>query len=234
MDSFYGRNSVNLSTMARIILSGLVDDIRGKLGGSVVQQSNNVLIIRTKVSPRNPRSGTQQNRRSFYSSITRRWSEITQPQRDSWFELVTGYPDGIQRYIAANSFINMAAASVLDTFSAPGVLESLPGVVGNIDNTELLYQPLDASSELPTNTYLLCFASRGMPLGQSHISNQNCRFIHAFVPGDGNGNYYDIFNQYVSVWGMPVPDTQIFIQQLEIDAATGAYGPRKTTSGIVS
>lgn len=74
--------------MARIILSGLLNDIRNSLGSMVFSVWKGVNYVREKSAQvSNPNSADQANIRARLSSLAKRWySTLTQGQRDLWEE----------------------------------------------------------------------------------------------------------------------------------------------------
>lgn len=219
--------------MAKIIPSALLDSITGKLGGTVFQVSNGVLIARTRVSPRNPSSGSQQNRRSVYSTLVRGWSGLTGSERSSWTDGGVGYIPGIQGFIGTNSLINLTGQPRLDTFSAVAMQSIIAPLTANIQATTFNIVPLPIASVLPANTYFLMFATNSRPAGTGSVSSPNYRFIHAFVPGDGNQVSYNLTSQYFSVWPNCVPGQKVFLAWQVINVATGLSGPRTLSSHTV-
>jgi hypothetical protein len=220
--------------MARIIPSGLIDSVTGKLGGTVFQVSNGVLIARTRVSPRNPSSNNQQNRRSIYSELVRAWSGLTSSERNSWTDGGVDYIPGIQGFVGTNSLINLTGQPRLDTFSATNKQQIAAPLAANIQATSFLITPLPIASILPANKYFLMFATNSRPAGTGSVSSPNYRFIHAFQPGDGNGVQYDLTSQYFSVWPENIPGQRVFLGWQVIEVTTGVSGPRFLSSHTVT
>lgn len=217
--------------MARIILSGLVDSLTGKLGGTVFQVSNGTLIARTRVSPKNPSSGTQQNRRALYSFLTRNWSLLTQSQRNSWLDPVLTYPDGIERYIASNSMISLTGSALLTDFTDTAQYATFAPLVGHIDHTEVLLIPTDGGGVLPSGYHLLLYASAPVSQGTSSLSFQNSRFITSWPPGTNVGSFKDVNTAYRAVFPNYKAASRIFFYTKIIRSDLGGYGPNTVASG---
>lgn len=73
--------------MARIIYSGVIDGIAGKVGGSVFQRGRSGNVFKNKPIPRNPQSDYQKRVRAIFAEISKRWGTITEAQREAWNEL---------------------------------------------------------------------------------------------------------------------------------------------------
>jgi len=73
--------------MARVVLSALITDIRGKLGGSVFGNWKGIPYLRQLASHvTNPESARQQLVRNFLVSNARKWKDLTPEQRAQWEE----------------------------------------------------------------------------------------------------------------------------------------------------
>lgn len=89
--------------MARITLSGLVSDIRGKLNGSVFKQGNAGLVLQNKPagggqrarvigSPKNLQSVLGPNATLANQIVKNRWDGLTDEQRQLWEAIVQAQP----------------------------------------------------------------------------------------------------------------------------------------------
>ena len=71
--------------MARVLYTAAVAGIRGKLAGSVFSRNKGGEIIRTKVTPINPKSSFQSTQRGILSDLAKAWSgTLTAPERLAW------------------------------------------------------------------------------------------------------------------------------------------------------
>lgn len=70
--------------MAKIKFGMMMTDARGKLGGQVFSKNRSGAYVRTKVTPVNPRSISQQANRSLLGSLSSLWSGLTDVQRNAW------------------------------------------------------------------------------------------------------------------------------------------------------
>ena len=74
--------------MARIKTSGLITDIRGKVGGSIFQGFKGGISIRSSITPINKLSQIQLRTRQITSELQDAWRDLTAVQRQLW-ELYT-------------------------------------------------------------------------------------------------------------------------------------------------
>lgn len=220
--------------MARIILSGLLDSLTGKLGGTVFQISNGTLIARSRVSPRNPSSDRQQNRRSVYSELVRSWSLLSPTERSSWTDAGVGYFPGIQGFVGTNSLINLTGEPRLDTFSATNKQAIFAPLTCTITTSSFDIVPIGAGSPFPASYYLLLFTSPGLPAGTASVTENNCRFIYAFPPGTAPFQSFDLWTEFLAVWPPPLSGQKVFLQFQIIRVDSGTSGIRTQATRTVS
>lgn len=70
--------------MAKIKWGMMVVDGRGKLGGHVLSKNKSGAIVRTKVTPANPRTAYQQAVRAILATVSQAWSALTNAQIEAW------------------------------------------------------------------------------------------------------------------------------------------------------
>jgi len=148
--------------MARITLSPLVTDIRGKVGDIVFSKVFGINTVRARVDPANPRTVAQRNIRAFIYAASKAWHRQSAAFKSSFKAAASG-----QKYSGFNLFVKhlrsadpvfrdfdgslSAAASVGDTTlsvvsttpaSSPNYLSSVGFVTGQqivIDGDATVY-----------------------------------------------------------------------------------------------
>lgn len=121
--------------MARVLLSGLVSDIRGKLNGSVFKQSNAGLLLQNKPSSnrRVGKSSTELLGATSFDSgsalranavVRNAWSILSTTNRNTWLALVVSSPvkqknssdlfiNGLQLFLKANTTRVMLGQNII-------------------------------------------------------------------------------------------------------------------------
>ena len=118
----------------------------GKRGLYVSQKGRFSLISRMLVTPRNPRSSFQSTVRSFLSSVTKNWKQLTEAQRQSWIitaKLIQAHPVlGQSNALTGNQLFTKVNCSLLSIGQA--IVNDCPAVPA--------MEPLPISGLLITNT----------------------------------------------------------------------------------
>lgn len=70
--------------MAKVLFTAVVADMRNKLAGTVFSKNRYGAYTRTKVTPVNPQTSTQQQTRQNFGNTSAAWRGLTQAQRNAW------------------------------------------------------------------------------------------------------------------------------------------------------
>lgn len=123
--------------MARVLYTALMADMRGKLAGTVASKNKGGNILRTKVTPINPKSSFQSLQRAYLSDIAKAWSgTLTAAERTAWTNYgkstnaksVFGAAlilSGIAAFQKVNIIILSAGGAIIDSPPATDAVVSL-------------------------------------------------------------------------------------------------------------
>lgn len=215
--------------MATIKTSGIVSEIRGKMGGGVFSRNKGGAYVRQFVKPVNPNSTAQAAVRALFGTLQSAWRDLTQEQKDAWEQATPYYKtknkvgdtviySGSQLY----SRINM----LLIANGLPQIDEPLASPVelsnGNVDRITARTHPWMTSAEkldegyldidvpggaLAANERLEIFASPPVSGGIQSIRSVSLRRIGLLADGDftyvGDVGTADILAMYQAVFGDP-------------------------------
>ena len=102
--------------MARVSFGALIEEITGKLAGSVFQDSYGGFQIRTRVTPRNPQTNYQQLRRGEFGFISSLWRALTNIQRQTWVDEAGTNPAALNLFIQRNVNLALIDEAVIPSF----------------------------------------------------------------------------------------------------------------------
>jgi len=220
--------------MARVVFSSIVNEIRGKLNGSVFQGGPGGFQLRTRVKPRNPRSAYQQLNRSNIGYLSRLWAELTQTQRDTWLAPVSGYPNGLDRFVAVNSRVWQLGQPAVTTSPSSFNTTDVEQQFVSLTSSTFTLQLLTGTYVLPSNVYLIIMATRPLSAGATFIGARWRTFTAAIPPATDLGTAYSIESEYVARHGAKSAGKLIGIQYYLLNASTGEYGNIDTKQQHVS
>lgn len=205
--------------MAKIKWGMMVVDGRGKLGGHVLSKNKSGAIVRTKVTPANPRTSFQQAVRSILATVSQAWSALTNAQIEAWNSQApqwagtnefgdTVLPSGKSLHQKLNQNLLLTSQSVI---TVPPAKASLPDDVlatATIDTTssDLTLTGVDTSA----GKVIVVEATPVVSAGTSNVDNKYRQIYHA--PADSYVDA-DAYNAYVNRFGVPSLATdKIFVR----------------------
>ena len=227
--------------MAKIKLSAIVSEMRGKLNGSVFSKNRGGAYLRTKVTPVNPQTLAQGLVRATLTNLSQAWRSLTEAQRLAWNGAVSSFtgtdifgdvktPSGINLYNKLN--LNLAAIGVAPINTPP-----LAVSVGYFDS-------LDLAADASANTIAASFTTIGESAGQTVIveatpclspgknfEKSEYRAIGTFA-GDA-ASAQALGAMYVAKFGAMTAGQKLFVRLKFVDATTGVSGQYTAASTIV-
>lgn len=78
--------------MALIKLTAIVDNISGKLNGTVFAKNKGGNYMRSKSKPTNPKSSAQMAVRAQFGAISSAWKSLSEGARSAWRESASNFP----------------------------------------------------------------------------------------------------------------------------------------------
>lgn len=227
--------------MAKIKLSAIVSEMRGKLNGSVFSKNRGGAYIRTKVTPVNPQTLAQGLVRATLTNLSQAWRSLTEAQRLAWNGAVSSFtgtdifgdvktPSGINLYNKLN--LNLAAIGVAPINTPP-----LAVSVGYFDS-------LDLAADASADTIAASFTTIGESAGQTVIVEatpclspgknfvkSEYRTIGTFA-GDAT-SAQALGAMYVAKFGAMTAGQKLFVRLKFVDNTTGVAGQYTAASTIV-
>jgi hypothetical protein len=214
--------------MAKIALSGLISDIRGKVGGVVFAKNRTSGYSRIKVTPTNPRSSFQTGVRAILSEISQLWRQLTEGQRQEWDNVAESITksDGVGgRYktTGKNLYVGLGANRKqigLGALSSPPVfVEVQEPVITSLEvsvgDSEIL---LETDNIALGNTFVI-EATKPLSAGVSFTKG-----LFRVIDITGDPGSTNIWNAYVAKFGAPKVGEKLAVRVIPIVTNTGQKG----------
>lgn len=115
--------------MAKITYSGLVDEIKGSLGGSTIKGHKAGSILKQKTTPRRPRTQAQQRLRGLVSQLSGNWFSLSDTQKELWNKyasMLSGSLSGFNAFVGANTLLLKSNHADLVQINSPPPYPSTP------------------------------------------------------------------------------------------------------------
>lgn len=216
--------------MALIKLTAIVDNISGKLNGTVFARNKGGHYMRSKSHPTNPRSLAQIAVRAAFGAISQLWRGLTSEQRNAWNQATADHPyqnrlgdtktlSGFALHQKLNRNLILIGQPVIQDPPTPQSLPAPVSMTAATSESEPRFTFDVVNSSVPTGaTHAVISATPALSPGIRNFSNR-LRVIQT-VPFDPLG-HYDIASDYFSVFGAFLQTQKIGVSIKYISAVSG-------------
>jgi len=214
--------------MAKVKLSGLIGDLRGKVGGSAFVKSAGGLILRNMPTPVNKNTVLQSSRKNITANLQWEWQRLTQSQRNCWVDWTKLNPiqqvrdrdlliNAQQTFLKLNFYRTLYNVEIIrDPIFNTNIIRPLDGNVSLIANNLIL--GLDRSLNDSTEIFILFLTFRVTPT----INNPGTKFKVIFFEQSPGVETYDITTEYKAIFGIELVATeQLFMKFTTADKISG-------------
>ena len=210
--------------MARVAFTSLMEEIVGKLAGSVFQDSYFGNQIRTRVSPRNPQTYYQQLRRGMFGYISANWRFLTTIERNSFISAAGSIPAALNLFVEANVNLSLLNLPPI-TFYTPSTTPVLfPIAISNF-TAPLLEIVADSSLTIvPAGTNLLIFATSEKEPPKNFTNPSMYSPVVSYLAGSNLSTPLDISADWISRYGQFTSAKRICVKSVLIDTSNGNRG----------
>lgn len=211
--------------MARIAFTSMIEEIVGKLAGSVFQDSYLGMQIRTRVSPRNPQSYYQQLRRGEFGYLSAGWRFLSPSDRLTWVTAAGSVPAGKRLYIASNVNLSLVNENPIDSYTPDTTPPAMPMEIVDWILSSFFIAASDSLTTVPTGHTLLIFATSEKDPPKNFINPSNYSPIVNFPAGSDMSAPVDISADWISRFGQFTAEQRICIKSVLINVSNGDRGP---------
>ncbi len=232
----------NPMCFAKIKLTAMVAEIRGKLNGTVFSRNSSGAYVRNKVTPVNPNTSFQSNVRADFTTVAQDWRDLTAAERDAWNAGVVAFThtDIFGDNVPLSGFglhqslnLNLLAVSQ-SVITAP----PLPGAVFNFTSASLAADftlqtvTVTFAPVIPAGTSILVKATAALSAGKNFVKSE-LRQIDVLTTADVSP--FSIETEYIAKFGaVGAIGSKLFLELRAVDDGTGQGGGRRLISAIAT
>lgn len=228
--------------MAKILMTAIVADMRNKLNGSVFSKNRYGAYVRTKVTPVNPQTTSQQATRNVLATLSAQWRGLSESERQGWINAAANFPttdifgnpkilSGNALYVRLNSNLFNAGISAIPDAPLPVALPAFAlGTITAAAGTPALSVAFEASP-VPTGFSLKVEATPQVGAGISFVKNKYRVLQYVAAAGTSPINLLSAYN---AKFGTLVEGMKIFVRVTAISTTTGQAGIPISGSVIVA
>lgn len=210
--------------MARIAYTPLIEEIVGKMAGSVFQDSYGGYQVRTRVSPANPQTQYQQLRRGMFAYLSAGWRNLSAPDRATWIAEAGTAPAALRLYLQANINLTLIEVPTITAWAAAAIPDSM--TVSFVSATPSLMEIIatGAITVVPADTMLLVQITYQKVLNRIFTNPSQFSPVIAFDEGTDLSAATDIITEWQARYGQFVAGKRICLKANLISKINGNRG----------
>ena len=218
--------------MARVSFSALVEEIVGKLAGSVFQYSYGGYQIHSKGKPRNPQTTYQQLRRGDFGFLSGSWRDLTPTQRQTFIDASSPGSAALNLYLQSNVNLTLIEEPTITDYVASTEPDLMPLEFTSVTDEVCLVKASGSVLVVPTDTKLLIYLTYLKQPTQLFTNPSQYSPVISFDEGTDLTNDVDIAAAFTARYGALKVDKLIGMKTVLIDKTNGLRGAESITSTI--
>lgn len=210
--------------MARISFSPLIEEIVGKLAGSVFQDSYGGMQIRTRVSPRNPQTKYQQLRRGQFGYLSSGWRFLTAPQRQTFIDAAITPPAALNLYLQSNINLTLIEEPTITDYIPSSDPGAMPIEFTQAEPGNLFIKATTGPTTVPAGTKLLVQITYQRPPTRIFTNPSQYSPVISFDEGTDLSSPVNVITEWTARYGVFLPDKRLCLKSALIDKSNGLRG----------
>jgi hypothetical protein len=215
--------------MASVNYTAAVDEIRGKVGGSVFQGMAQTTSLRAKAAHRVSASQAALHSRHIFQQVSQVWGNMSGPTKQTWHNAAPTYPhynkfgkatkiNGYQLFIRLNTLLLTIGESIVTTASNYAQATNYSFDPGDWNLTTSHFD-CKSTNAMPANYRCIVSLSKTY-YDPSNLLFPKYKFYVSFTP-PGN-SYINIWRNPLPLFGLnPDPSMVFYLSAVYIDVNTG-------------
>ncbi len=220
----------------------IVVDGRGKAGGHVFSKNRGGAYMRTKVTPSNPQSSSQQSTRASLTRFAQGFRSLTASQIAAWNSAVDGFkstnifgdiknPSGINLYVRLNTLIVLAGGTAITSPPLPTAVSALTALSATAAAGTPALSVVFAPSPVPANHTLVIEATKQSSPGVSAFKGKSTVIM---TDAAAATTPVDMLAAYTAKYGTLVAGQKIGINAYFVNKLTGLKGTPLFTTVVIA
>jgi hypothetical protein len=207
--------------------------MRGKVNGTVFSKNRSGAYARTKVTPVNRQTATQQLARGRFAARSGAWRGLTESQRLGWQLAAPNFPvfdifgaskilSGAALYNQLNLNLSQAGQVAIASAPAPAAIESVVSAALVSDVSSTTVSLTCGLAAVPAGFTAIVFTTPNYGAGQYFVKNKY-RFLQT-IAAAGSLAPALLYTAFIALNGLPVAGQKISVSIFLVNNTTGQAG----------
>lgn len=217
--------------MARISFTSSTEEIIGKYGGNVFQDSYFGIQLRGLTKPRNPQTQLQQLRRGDFGFLSASWRNLTSTEQATWISAAGTVQSALRLFIGSNVNLTIIEIPIITSYSAQATPVTFPVQIDSLSPVQFEISAASGTTVVPADCRLLIYSTPDDRPTDNYINPSQYTPIKWFDEGTDMSTMRDIIIQWFQQYGIMHLSRRICLKSVLINKLSGQRGAESIICG---
>jgi hypothetical protein len=220
--------------MARILLSAIVTSIRGRVGGTIFQNSYTSFQAKNFNRVHDPRRPIQSQRRTTFGSLSNAWNQLADIDRASWNEFKDPGLSGYNTFVRVNTQLAAVGQPMQSNYFDDSPPVSMFFALVTLTTSNISIQATGLTTTVPTDCIVSVRLARAVSPGISFLPAGALVQLETYAAGTDLSVSQNITTDYTAARGPLTLGQRVFIQALVTNTVNGRSTLGQRNTGIIT
>lgn len=201
-----------------------MEEIIGRYGGSVFQDSYFGIQLRGLAKPRNPQTQLQQLRRGDFGFLSASWRGLTPTEQSSWITEAGTVPEALRLFLSANVNLIISGNPTVTTFTSAATPDAFPMQINELTPINFSVQASSALDVVPADTTLMLYTTPDDYQSRDYINPSQYQPTINFTAGSDMATAHNIVISWFNRYGIMRLSRRICLKSVLVSTVNGARG----------
>lgn len=219
--------------MARISFTSSTEEIIGKLGGNVFQDSYFGIQLRGLAKPRNPQTQLQQLRRGDFRFLSSSWRYLSAPDQATWITAAGTIPEALRLFIGNNINLILIGIDIISAYADDTAPPAFPLEIVQLSSSSFTIQASGMITVIPPGKRMLLYATGAKEPSKIFTNPSDYQPISFFDAGTDLSSPVEIVSDWIIKYGLLTEGNRICLKNVLIDFNNGNRGIEEIICSII-
>jgi hypothetical protein len=210
--------------MARISFTSGMEEIIGKFGGNVFQDSYFGIQLRGLTKPRNPQTQLQQLRRGDFGFLSASWRYLSGTDQATWIAEAGTIPEALRLFLGNNVNLILTGIPAISSFTTGATPGDFPLEITELTDTEFTVSASTGTTIVPAGTNLLLYATPGKADNKQFTNPSEYYPLIHYPAASDFGTPVSIYSTWIGFFGLLLLNRHICIKTALVNSTNGNRG----------
>lgn len=202
-----------------------MEEIIGKFGGNVFQDSYFGIQLRGLAKPQNHQTQLQQLRRGDFGFLSASWRYLSSTQKATWLAAAGTVPAALRLFLQSNVNLIIADQAAIEVYIPDILPVAFPVQINALSPVQFEISASGLVTVVPVNNQLIIYSTQDNKLTDNYINPADYQPIATFASGTDFSTMQDIILAWYRHYGLMHLNRSICIKSVLVNKTNGNRGP---------